>query len=189
MPVNGRAKGATGEIQVAKLAQEWWRQLPLVQQNVEDGGEAEFVRTPMSGGWSTKRVRGNFRTAGDISSTSRSWPFTVEVKRRESWSLAVFVAAGKRGSPVWDWWEQCVKSANEEGGIPMLWMRKNRQPWIVLVPDAIGRRVMGAVKADILWDDSSLVAHHNRVDVHPIGYLADKVLATDPMQWLGLINR
>lgn len=182
---NGRRKGASAEREVAALVQEWWRRLPLEQQAVPDGKDSEFVRTPQSGGWSTQRVRGAFKVAGDLSSTSTSWPFTVEVKRREQWTLTNFVRAGKRGSPVWDWWAQSVKSAKEEGGIPMLWMRRSRTPWMVIVPDDLGRRVMGALHADIFWPEPSLVAHHNSTGVHPIGFLGTKVLSTDPSAWLG----
>ena len=181
---NGRRKGAAAEVEVARLVQAWWRQLPTEAQMVPDGGESEFVRTPMSGGWSTKRVRGNFRASGDLSSTSDAWPFCVEVKRREGWSLTMFAKAGKRGSPVWQWWGQCVRGADEEGAIPMLWVRRNRTPWIVMVPDALGRRVMGSAYADLSWGAPEIVAAHNPASVHPIGYLAEKILASDPQKWI-----
>lgn len=183
---NGRRKGAAAELQVAKSIEFWWQRLPLKHQSTPDGMPAEFVRTPQSGGWSTKRVRGTFRVAGDLSSTSNSWPFAVEVKRREAWSLTMFVSGSKRGSPVWSWWAQCVKSADEEGGVPMLWMRRSKQPWLVLLPESIAVPRLGVRRADIFWEDPSLVAKHNRTNVHPIGYLATKILDTDPCDWLGL---
>lgn len=184
--VNGRRKGAHAELQVVRQSEFWWRKLPLDQQVTPDGAQCQFVRTPQSGGWSTNRVRGSFRVAGDLSSTSDSWPFTVEVKRRESWSLSVFIMGGKRGSPVWGWWQQCVKSANEEGGVPMLWMRRSQQPWIVLLPETIAVPRLGVRRADIYWEDPDIVAAHNTSGVHPIGYLASKVTDTDPGAWLGL---
>ena len=184
--VNGRRKGNAAELEVCAKVQEWWQELPLIEQDTPDGNASKFIRTPQSGGWSTRQVRGNFRVAGDLSSTSESWPFTVEVKRRENWTLSMFVKAGKRGSPVWSWWAQCVKAAKEEGGVPMMWMRRSRQPWIVLMPDSVLSRVVGVPNLDIYWENPAQVSKHNLCPVHPAGLLADKLLCTRPELWLGL---
>lgn len=186
MAINGRTKGACAEREVAKLIQAWWGQLPVPTQLTPDGKPCQFVRTPQSGGWGTAQTRGNYRVAGDVSSTSASWPFTVEAKRREGWTLSVFVRAMKRGSPVWEWWAQCCKAASEEGGVPMLWMRKSRQPWLVLLPESIALPILGLTSADIYWPDPAVVKQHNTTDIHPIGYLASTVLASPPDSWLGL---
>lgn len=182
MPVNGRRKGNAAELEVASLNQFWWRRLALSEQATPDGEQAEFIRTPQSGGWSTRRVRGNYRVAGDISSTSNSWPFTVEVKRREKWTMTNLVAG--RASPVWEWWEQCVKAANEELGIPMLWLRRNKMPWMVLLPEDIAAPIMGIGNSDIYWASRPAIARLQSTGIHPIGYLGDKLVKTDPRPWL-----
>jgi hypothetical protein len=121
---NGRAKGSVAEREVAALIQEWWRRLEP---------DAVFVRTPLSGGWGGPTVRKEFQAAGDLMSTSREFPFAVEVKRREGWKLDR-VIAGKK-SPVWGWWRQCQKAAVEMGKIPQMWMRQNRGLWLVMMPE------------------------------------------------------
>ena len=112
--VNGRQKGARGERQVAELLTNWW-------QAIEPG--CEFIRTPSSGGWANPQVRGHFKTSGDLMTTAQRWPFSVEVKHREGWSVERL----ERGmsSPVWGWWRQAIKASIEEKREPMLWFRKN----------------------------------------------------------------
>lgn len=117
-----RTKGKVAEREVAALMQTWWTQIEP---------EARFVRTPMSGGWGAPAVRTEFRASGDLMTTSSIFPFTVEVKRREGWNMKWF-AAGKM-SPVWGWWRQSQVQAKELGKEPMLWFRRNRQPWLVLI--------------------------------------------------------
>lgn len=121
-----RAKGKAAEREVAALCAEWWGQL-------EPG--CKFASTPGSGGWSTAQMRAAFRVAGDLSTTALRWPFTVEVKRREGWDEGRLLAGRK--SPVWGWWGQACKAAAEEGKQPMLWMRRSREPWSVMLPRAM----------------------------------------------------
>lgn len=125
MPPNSRAKGKRGERQVAALLARWWGA-------VEDG--VQFVPTPQSGGFSTKQVRAEFKLAGDLMTTSRVFPYVVEVKHREKWSEAR-LRDGRR-SPVWGWWRQVQEAAEVQGGTPMLWFRHNREPWLVMIPQA-----------------------------------------------------
>ncbi|MGA7123736.1 MAG: hypothetical protein WBY94_26765 [Polyangiaceae bacterium] len=119
-----RAKGARAENEVAKLLQEWWRQL-------EPG--CTFKRTPSSGGWAHGEARRDFKTSGDLTTTAALFPWVVEVKRREGWSRKTFEAG--RPSPVWGWWLQAQAQAREQGATPMLWLRRSRDPWLVLVPE------------------------------------------------------
>lgn len=121
--VNAREKGATAEREVAALLKAWW-------DPYEPG--CQFVRTPGSGGWGTPQLRGEFEAAGDLMTTSKHFPFGMEVKRREGWSLDR-VAAGKP-SPVWGWWRQCQKAAEEMGKVPCLWFRKSKEGWFVMLP-------------------------------------------------------
>lgn len=129
--MTSRSKGARAELEVAALLQAWW-------QPVQPG--CRFVRTPGSGGWHGRdgaEVRAGFRVSGDIATTATTWPFCVEVKRREGWTMAS-VLAGRR-SPVWGWWRQAVTAAAEGGGlVPMLVMRRNREPWQCVLPVTMG---------------------------------------------------
>ena len=118
-----RQKGNGAEREVAAHMQKWWgRYEPAVQ----------FIRTPLSGGWASATAREAFRASGDLMTTSRRFPFCIEVKRREGWSYERLHAG--RASPVWGWWRQTVKAAAEVGLAPMLWFRQNRGPWYVMLP-------------------------------------------------------
>lgn len=118
----GHIKGPVAEREVAGLIKPWWRQLEP---------EALFVRTPLSGGWHDEEHRKDFKATGDIMTSALKWPFDIEVKRREGWSEPEFVAG--RPSPVWQWWRQCQISAWPNRNEPMLWLRRNRRPWVVLL--------------------------------------------------------
>lgn len=133
MPTNGRRKGSENERVVAALLAEWWGELEP---------EVKFVRTPGSGGWSTAKVRAEFRASGDVMTTSPSFPFTVEAKRRESFSWDNFLAG--RRSPVWSWWLQSLREAGEQNAHPMLWLRKNREPWRCVLRDGLVQSLVGA---------------------------------------------
>ena len=127
MTINQRSKGARGEREVAKIIREWWSKVEP---------KAEFVKTPGSGGWQGKGFRGQslrseFRMSGDLMTTSKRFPFSIEVKFREAWSYANVVR--KRASPVWGWWRQCVDAARECGAVPMLWFRRARGQWLVML--------------------------------------------------------
>lgn len=122
-----RAKGADAEREVAKLVEGWWR--------VFEPG-CRFVKTPLSGGWGGPAIRSGFRASGDLMTTAVKFPFVIEVKRREGWSWKPFLEG--RPSPVWGWWRQACRQADEMDARPMLWFRHNREPWRVLMPQSIG---------------------------------------------------
>ncbi len=121
--MHSRNKGNVAEREVAALIQTWWRQLEP---------ECQVCRTPSSGGWGTPELRGSFRVAGDLATDAKKFPFAIEVKRRERWHLGNFVTG--KPSPVWGWWSQCQVAAAEMNAIPMLWVRRSREPWIVVLP-------------------------------------------------------
>lgn len=131
--MNGRSKGKGGEREAARLCAGWWSA-------IEPG--VQFVSTPQSGGWATPKLRGAFKAAGDLMTTSVRWPFSVEVKRREGWSWATLLA--RKQSPVWGWWDQCLKAAGEEGRVPLLLLRHNspsshaQEPWHIGLPPSFG---------------------------------------------------
>lgn len=119
---NGRQKGSVAERDVAARLQAWW-------ESQEPG--VRFIRTPLSGGWSSAQVRGEFRASGDLMTTSPNFPFVVEVKRREGFAWTNLLAGRK--SPVWGWWAQARAAAKEQGGVPMLWLRRNGERWSVML--------------------------------------------------------
>ncbi len=120
--MGSRDKGSTAEREVAKLLETWWQQREP---------SARFVRVPLSGGWGTPQLRPDFKASGDLATNSDSFFFTVEVKRREGWVWKTLLAL--RPSPVWGWWRQAQVQAGECGREPMLWFRKSREDWHVMV--------------------------------------------------------
>lgn len=134
MGAGERSKGKKAEREVAALVQEWWRRLEP---------ECIFRTTPASGG-----LRGAFghhdaaafNMAGDLMTTAERWPFVVEVKRRERWNYDRLASGAS--SPVLGWWAQCVRDAVAQGGRPMMWFRRSREPWSV----ALDARVAQAVR-------------------------------------------
>lgn len=141
-----RGKGSNGELEVVALIEPWWRQLEP---------KANFARVPLSGGWGRPEHREGFQAAGDIMCDSKTWPWSVEVKRRENWTWDRLIAGKK--SPVWEWWRQTQKAACEMKKIPILFFRHNREQWYVMSPagylqlvdlSIIGRAMSEAVNGD-----------------------------------------
>lgn len=117
-------KGNGGEREVSKLLQGWWQtEFPGIT----------FARTPQSGGWVKNQSTQGFNLYGDVISTDPNFPFSVEVKRDESWNLAQLQKRCPT-SPLWDWWLQCQADAAKSNKLPLLFFRKNRQPWYVWIP-------------------------------------------------------
>lgn len=176
MALNGRQKGSRCEREVAGIIQTWWSQLEP---------NCEMVRTPLSGGWGNAKVRGEFKASGDLMTTAKRFPFVVEVKAREGWSLKNMMN-GKR-SPVWGWWRQSITAAQEqEGGIPMLWVtqKANRKPgqtsfpWLVIAPAAwVAARTLLA--PDVTFPSPSLLGV-NYGGHRPVLYFADRLISMHP---------
>lgn len=125
--VNGRAKGKKAENEVAKIHVAWW--------GMHEPG-TEFKSTPQSGGFSTPTVRAHFKMAGDLMTTSKIFPFVVEVKRREGFDIRNVYRM--KPSPIWGWWRQAVAAARVQGGVPILWFRDGKKgktaEWFLMVP-------------------------------------------------------
>lgn len=98
--INGKQKGARYERHLAKVFTEWAR---------GQGHVCEIRRTPLSGGWSRSHEMG---MTADIVASCSSFPYSVEAKNRQEWSLRALTAraaARKPGTgPVWKYWKQCV---------------------------------------------------------------------------------
>jgi hypothetical protein len=119
---NSRVKGNRGELDVAKVFSMWCGEL--------------VRRTPMSGGWSSAK----FGVTADLVCTKKAFPFHVEVKHREGWTLDDLVTGAREDhdKSIVQWWLQCLTScpadsAQEYLKVPLLVFRRNRQPWLVMV--------------------------------------------------------
>lgn len=169
----GRPKGSKAEIEIAKKLKAWWSPFE----------PAEFVRTPLSGGWGGKDLRAGFRASGDIMTTAEKFPFTIEVKRREGWAWSSLLAGKK--SPVWGYWGQAVGQAKEMGGIPLLFFRKNREDWFLMLPHVALIRNKGIVLAPndyaMAWYAGDLVPFS--AGVHPVVITAEAFFRSDPASW------
>lgn len=165
MVFDSRGKGAKGERAVAAQLEAWWRAVEP---------SARFVRTPGSGGWGKPEHRADLRASGDLSTTATRFPWVVEVKHREEWSLLRLVSG--MPSPVWSWWRQAQVAAEEMGMEPLLVFRKNREPWrAMLSEEAWGVRRYFNVEDLVTWREEEL----ERVDygtVFPCFTLLDRLL-------------
>lgn len=172
------SKGKVNERVVAKIIQAWWLQF-------EPG--VEFTRTPQSGGWHSPKVRAGFRASGDLMTTSTRFPFCIEVKRREAWSLEWLVKG--RASPVWDWWKQTQKAAKEVDCEPMMWFRHNRREWLVMVRHAflMTKGIGASMRGPWLSWYGDKFAKHDAGEL-PVVFAARLFLVTDPAEWLVAAN-
>lgn len=161
-----RDKGPKAELEVARLLEPWWRQL-------EPG--ATFVRTPRSGGWT--QGRDLFDARGDLCvKGAPRFPWLVEVKRREAWSLSNFELG--RACPVWGWWERANHDAACAGRTPMLWIRHNRRPWIIVVSEYLSKKMF----PDFAWDCLPFDRESNIA--WPRAFWLDKFLGSHPRRWV-----
>jgi hypothetical protein len=97
-------------------------------------------RTPGSGGWGGAQ---EFGTTADLVCKKKAFPFHVEVKHREGWTLDDLVTGvrGNHDKSIVKWWDQCWDTCPKivNNGYtklkkePMLVFRRNRQPWLVMV--------------------------------------------------------
>lgn len=159
-----REKGAKAEREVALICQGWLRQtFP----------KAVVRRTPLSGGWAGA---GEFGMRGDLQVRAAVFPWVVEVKRREGWSLENFIA-GKR-SPVWAWWVGVCAEAEKDGLSPMLWVRQSRMDWVVVLEREFVARSKQAPMHDYGFGYDSAP-----VSVMPIGYDLRRFLEHPPGRW------
>lgn len=111
--INSRTKGHTAERKLVKLFEAWWG--------------TKFFRTPGSGAFATRGFAGMDLTdmSGDIITTDTSFPFCVESKKVEGWTLEQMLTSNK--TKMHSWWEQTAKES-PKGKIPLLVFTKNHTP-------------------------------------------------------------
>jgi len=173
---NGRIKGKAAERDVARIHEAWWAPF-------EPG--TKFVRTPMSGGWSHgDAMKDAFQTAADLMTTSKIFPFSVEIKRREGWSWERF--RDGKPSPVTGWWSQTRSEARANNRVPALWIRKSRMPWYVVLPEAFiiscwdRERASARKLPPVLWSfrwNETLVFEASVLLKHPPDYFIPNAVA------------
>jgi len=103
-----KTKGNANERFVAKRFQNWW-------------GFGTFVRTPSSGGWGNKK---EFKTEGDVVPEDKLFPFHLELKKQENWTLEGLFSDK---CIVWKWWNQARTECTPPRK-PMLVFTRNHMP-------------------------------------------------------------
>jgi len=124
--VNGRDKGNKYENAICLAFSRWlFPELPQTTR-VE---RLPFRRRTTS----VVPLDGHWHGAGDIlhrPDLPHPWPFCVECKRVEGWTLDGSFAATW---PVWSWWSQALAQARRVGRAPLLICGRNRRPDYVLL--------------------------------------------------------
>jgi len=105
-----KKKGTRGERKLAGLLEEWCG--------------LKFHRSPASGGL---RWRDNAaKVRGDLICEDESFPFSIEVKNRESWDFKTFMDGGGK---IFEWFDQAWADARATEKIPLLFITKNFSPY------------------------------------------------------------
>ena len=113
MPSPSKQKGNRGEYKVRDGLTKWWG--------------ASFRRTPSSGAYST--IHASNKDAGDVMCDDPVFPFCVEVKNQEKWTMDQLLSPTCK---VWDWWVQAVEQSPSDK-TPLLCFTRNRQPIYVMI--------------------------------------------------------
>lgn len=114
-----KRKGNNNERKLAEQFQTWWG---------EEG--VTFQRTPSSGGWATKKAREEFKTSGDVITSAVNFPFCIEAKKQEGWSLESLMT--DNCEKVWKWWQQTVDET-PNNLTPLLVFARNRVKPMVMM--------------------------------------------------------
>lgn len=115
---NSRRKGQTAERKLVKLFEKWWG--------------SPFFRTPGSGAFATRGFMNMDlqNMAGDIVTTDPQFPFCVESKKVEGWTLEQMLTSDK--TLMHEWWAQTV-AETPKGKIPLLVFTKNHAATFVMM--------------------------------------------------------
>lgn len=108
--INSRNKGGRYERELVKKFGDFWG--------------SHFSRTPYSGAWTGNKTKaGHDTVTGDIMTTHESnFPFSVEAKMREGWTLEHLI---DNTGAIKDWWGQTVRDGENGGKVPLLVYRRN----------------------------------------------------------------
>lgn len=113
---NSRDKGGRGERAAAKEFRDWWG--------------TDFARTPSSGGFATQRFRDDWNAAGDLVTPDRDFPFCVECKWVEDWTMEQLLR--NDGCLIYKWWQQAIEECPDDK-LPLLVFKKNNHPFYCLI--------------------------------------------------------
>lgn len=113
---NSRDKGGRGERAAAKEFRGWWG--------------TDFARTPGSGGFATMQFRDDWNAAGDIVTPDPTFPFCVEVKWVEGWTMEQLLR--NDGTLVFKWWQQVIGECPPDK-LPILVFKKNNHPFYCML--------------------------------------------------------
>ena len=125
----GKSKGSAFERKICKMLSLWFTE------NVRDD---IFFRSASSGAMATQRFKKGKTTSGqtgDITSTNSEGiefinKFSIELKSYKDFSLDFLVYKNK--SLIHAWWEQCKGDAERESKSPLLIIKKNNKPEIII---------------------------------------------------------
>lgn len=156
-------KGSNYELTIAKILTKWWG--------------APFHRVPASGGlhWSS-----SMNVAGDIVTIPEAgFPFVVECKKREEWTLE---NAFLNNKDIKSWWAQVVGDARETGKIPILIFSRNRAEDFVMLPY---NEEFIANFRHVLPRASSAEMYIEYLDEHkrPHGFMTHTIILKDLIQY------
>lgn len=156
--INSRTKGQTAERKLVKLFEAWWG--------------SKFFRTPGSGAFATRGFMSVDTTdmAGDIVTPDKTFPFCVESKKVEGWTLEQLLTS--QVTKLHSWWEQTVRES-PEGRTPLLVFTKNHAPLYVMM-----RAKDAPVEA---WEAG--FRYYMKEELVSI-FALDYLFATAPKEWL-----
>lgn len=138
MGVNGRKKGSTFELAVAKFFADWT-------------GDT-VRRTPQSGGWSREE---QFDVSGDLVFL-RTRTLHVECKNQEGWRLEDLLTGANAGTKIEAWWKQATEECPPHK-YPLLVFTRNHLPAFVMrrygkAPSSLKRSGEPRAQAFVLRD-------------------------------------
>ena len=126
---NPKAKGSAFERKICKLLSLWY---------TENERDDVFFRSASSGAMATQRFKKGKKTSGqqgDVTSTDVEGigfinKFSIELKSYKDFSLDFLVYKNK--SLIHDWWKQCTGDAERDDKTPLLIIKKNSKPEIII---------------------------------------------------------
>jgi hypothetical protein len=158
--VNSRRKGQTAERKLVKLFEAWWG--------------SKFFRTPGSGAFATRGFVGVDTTqlSGDLVTTDTQFPFCVESKKVEGWTLEQMLSS--TSTKIHSWWEQTTRET-PAGKIPLLVFTKNHAPLYAMM-------LRRDVEAYLNFFPSSF---ETRLDGEPVViFMLDQLFKTTKDNWI-----